>query len=238
MTRLASLLPLVLISSIAMAQTPQGQPAAQPPPTPQQRVAMLKQWLQASQAQLRAYEWVETTVISVKGEEKSRKQNTCYYGVDGKLQKVPAAEPAADSGGGRLKQRIVAKKKEEMTAYMQEAAALIHSYVPPEPDRIQQSVNAGKMTMAPLDGGRRVQLVFKDYLKAGDSLSVDIENPTNRLMGMGVASYLADSTSDAVQLNVDMGVLPDGTIYTAKTTLVAAAKDLTVVTENSGYRRH
>jgi hypothetical protein len=221
-----------------MAQTPQGQPAAQPPPTPQQRVAMLKQWLQASQAQLRAYEWVETTVISVKGEEKSRKQNTCYYGVDGKLQKVPAAEPAADSGGGRLKQRIVAKKKEEMTAYMQDAAALIHSYVPPEPDRIQQSVNAGKMTMAPLDGGRRVQLVFKDYLKAGDSLSVDIENPTNRLMGMGVASYLADSTSDAVQLNVDMGVLPDGTIYTAKTTLVAAAKDLTVVTENSGYRRH
>lgn len=240
MTRLASFLPVVLISTIALAQAPQGQPqAAQPPPTPQQRVAMLKQWLQASQAQLRAYEWVETTVISVKGEEKSRKQNTCYYGVDGKLQKVPAAEPAADSGGGgRLKQRIVAKKKEEMTEYMQEAAALIHSYVPPDPNRIQQSVDAGKMTMAPLDGGRRIQLVFKDYLKAGDSLSVDIENPTNRLMGMGIASYLADSTSDAVQLNVAMGVLPDGTIYTASTTLVAAAKDLTVVTENAGYRRH
>jgi hypothetical protein len=197
---------------------------------------MLKQWLQASQAQLRSYEWVETTAISVKGEEKSRKQNTCYYGVDGKLQKVAAAESAADSGGGPLKKRIVAKKKEEMTAYMQEAAALIHSYVPPDPDRIQQSVNAGKMTLAPLDGGRRVQLVFKDYLKPGDSLSVDIENPTNRLMGMGVASYLADSTSDAVQLNVGMGVLPDGTIYTAKTTLQAPAKDLTVVIENTGYR--
>jgi hypothetical protein len=222
-----------------MAQAPQGQPPqAQPPPTPQQRVAMLKQWLQASQAQLRTYEWVETTAVSVKGEEKSRKQNTCYYGVDGKLQKVAAAEPAADSGGGRLKKRIVAKKKEEMTEYMQEAAALIHSYVPPDPNRIQQSVNAGKMTMSPQDGGRRVQLVFKDYLKTGDSLSVDIETATNRLMGMSVASYLADSPSDAVQLNVEMGVLPDGTIYTAKTTLVAAAKDLTVVTENAGYRRH
>jgi hypothetical protein len=240
MTRLASLLPLVLISSIAMAQAPQGQPQpAQSPPTPQQRVATLKQWLQASQAQLRTYEWVETTAVSVKGEEKSRKQNTCYYGVDGKLQKIPAAEPAASSGGGgRLKQKIIASKKEEMTEYMQEAAALIHSYVPPDSNRIQQSVNAGKMTMAPIDGGRRVQLVFKDYLKAGDSLSVDIETATNRLMGMSVASYLADSPSDAVQLNVGMGVLPDGTIYTAKTTLVAAAKDLTVVTENAGYRRH
>ena len=102
MTRLASLLPLVLISTIAMAQAPQGQPQpAQPPPTPQQRVAMLKQWLQASQAQLRSYEWVETTVSLGQGrEEKSRKQNTCYYGVDGTLQKVPAAESAADSGGG------------------------------------------------------------------------------------------------------------------------------------------
>ena len=108
--------------------------------------------------------------------------------------------------------------------------------MPPDPNRIQQSVNAGKMTLAPLDGGRRVQLVFKDYLKPGDSLSVDIEIATNRLMGMSVASYLADSTSDAIQLNVGMGVLPDGTIYTAKSTLSAPAKDMTVVIENTGYR--
>jgi hypothetical protein len=222
-----------MATSIAVAQAPQGAP-----PTPQQRVAMLKQWLQASQAQLRSYEWVETTVIAKGGEEKSRKQNTCYYGVDGKLQKVPAAEPAADSGGGgRLKQRIVAKKKEEIADYMKSAAELVHAYVPPDSNRIQQSVNAGKMTMSPQDGGRRVQLVFKDYLKAGDSLGVDIETATNRLLGMSVSSYLDDSTSDAIQMNVAMGVLPDGTIYTAKSSLAAPAKDLTVVIENTGYRK-
>ncbi|MFZ2508312.1 MAG: hypothetical protein WAW79_07570 [Steroidobacteraceae bacterium] len=221
-------------SLVASAQAPQGQA----PPTPQQRVAMLKQWLQASQAQLRNYEWVETTVISKGGEEKSRKQNTCYYGVDGKLQKVPAAAAAADSGGGgRLKQRIVARKKEEIADYMKSAAELVHAYVPPDSNRIQQSVNAGKMSMSPQDGGRRVQLVFKDYLKAGDSLSVDIETATNRLLGMNIASYLDDSTADAIQLDVAMGLLPDGTIYTAKSSLAAPAKDLTVVIENAGYRR-
>lgn len=232
MRRYSLVLALVMTSSIAVAQAPQGQP-----PTPQQRVAMLKQWMQASQAQLRSYEWVETTVIAKGGEEKSRKMNTCYYGVDGKLQKVPAAEPAAEESNRRLGKRIVARKKEEIADYMKSAAELVHAYVPPDSNRIQQSVNAGKMSLTPLDGGRRVQLVFKDYLKAGDSLSVDIEVATNRLLGMNVASYLDSDTSDAIQMNVAMGVLPDGTIYTAKSTLNAPAKDMTVVVENTGYRR-
>jgi hypothetical protein len=228
------MLGLLMTSSIAVAQAPQGQP-----PTPQQRVAMLKQWLQASHAQLRSYEWVETTVITKGGEEKSRKQNTCYYGVDGKLQKVPVAGATTDSGGGGgpLRKGIAARKKEEITGYMQSAAELVHSYVPPDASRIQQLASDGKMSITPLQGGSHVQLVFKDYLKAGDSLSVDIETATNRLLGMSVASYLDDNTSDAIQMTIAMGVLPDGTIYTAKSTLAAPAKDMTVVVENTGHRR-
>ena len=44
-------------------------------------------------------------------------------------------------------------------------------------------------------------------------------------------------TEDAVVLNVEMGVLPDGTIYAKRTTLDAKAKGITVNIENSGYRR-
>ena len=75
--------------AIAEEAQPTAQAAPAAPPTPQQRVGMLKQWLQASQAQLRHYEWIETTVVSVKGEEKSRQQNRCYHGAEGKVQKVP-----------------------------------------------------------------------------------------------------------------------------------------------------
>jgi hypothetical protein len=225
-----------------MALLVQGAQAQPPPqPTPQQRVAILQEWLKASQAQLRAYEWIETTVVAKGGEEKSRSQNTCYYGLDGKLQKVPVASSGSesDSGGQRrrgLRARVTEEQKEELTDYMKSAAALVHSYVPPDPGRIQQSVNAGKLSLNAVDPGHRVRLDFHDYLKAGDVLGIDLELPTNRLLGMQVSSYL-DSPEDAVVLNVEMGVLPDGTIYAAKTTLNAKAKEVTVTVENSGYRR-
>ena len=220
--------------TLRLAQAPppaQGQPP--PPPTPEQRVAMLKQWLQASQAQLRTYEWVETTVITKDGEEKSRKQNTCYYGADGKLQKVPiAGATESKSSGGPLMKKGLEKKKQEMVEYMEQAAALMHSYVPPDPNRIQQAVNAGKFSVSP---GQRIRLDFKDYLKSGDLLSIEIEGPTNRLLGMAVTSYL-DTPKDEVRMKVGMGVLPDGTIYTSRTTIDAVAKGVVVTVENTGHR--
>jgi hypothetical protein len=117
---------------------------------------------------------------------------------------------------------------------MQSAVQLVHSYIPPDPKRLQQSMDAGKFSVSP--AGQQVRLDFKDYLKPGDLLTARIEAPTNRLLGLGVSSYL-DDPSDAVLLDVGMGVLPDGTIYTAKTVLSAKAKGLTVTVENSGYRK-
>ena len=200
---------------------------------------MLQQWMKASQVQLRSYEWVETTIVAKDGEEKSRKENRCYYGADGKQQKVPIEGAAGSQDSGRegpLGKRLKEKKKEEITAYMQSAVQLVHSYIPPNPEAIQKVVNSGKLSANILEPGRRVQLDFKDYLKAGDVLSAQIETPTNRLLGVGVSSYL-DSPADPVRLDVGMGVLPDGTIYTAKTVLDAKAKGLTVTVENSGYRK-
>lgn len=228
---------LFVASFAAAGAAAQPAPAGSPPPTPQQRVAMLKQWLDASQAQLRGYEWIETTTVTKGGEEKSHKQNTVYYGADGKLQKVPlAGATEASAPRGPIRGRIAANKKEELTDYMQSAAELIHSYIPPTPDRIQQAVNAGKLSVNMTQPGRQVRLEFKDYLKTGDLLGIDVELPTNRLLGMNVSSYL-DTPKDAVQMNVTMSVLSDGTIYTEKSVLDAPAKGIAVTVENSGYRR-
>src|ERR1035441_2167440 len=65
-----------------------GLPALAPQPTVAERAAMLKATLAASQVVLKQYEWIETTVVSLKGDEKSRKQERCYYGADGGVQKV------------------------------------------------------------------------------------------------------------------------------------------------------
>jgi hypothetical protein len=216
--------------------------AQQPAPTPQERVAALKQSLQESQAQIRKFEWIETTVISLKGEEKARTQKRVYYGADGTLQKLamgdaaPAPQAPAGRGGrgGRVKAKVVESKKDEMKEYMERATALIHQYVPPQPADIQRAKDGGKMTMTPTGDGR-VRLDFPDYLKPGDRLSIEIDGAKNRLLGLHVTSYL-DKAEDAVALTARLGTLTDGTGYTAQTTLDAAAKKIRVVIENAGHR--
>ena len=200
--------------------------------------------MQQGLAKLRQYEWVETTVISMKGEEKSRKQNRCYYGADGKVQKValdqaaPAEQKqggrAGRRGGGKMKEQIVENKKDEMKDYMERAAALIHAYVPPDPAKIQAAKDAGRITTNPPAGGK-VRLVISDYQQPGDSVTVDLDAAANRLAGLGVNTYL-DKPDEAVTLAVQMSALPDGAIYAAQTTLDVKAKNITVVTQNSGHR--
>jgi hypothetical protein len=214
--------------------------AQQAGPTPAERVAALKQSLAQSQKQIRQYEWVETTIISLKGEEKARTQKRCYYGADGKLQKTPMGEPAAQpqqpasqgGRGGRMKAKVVENKKDDMKDYMEKASALIHKYVPPNPDDIQRAKDKVKVE-TPVAG--RARLTFADYLLPGDRLVVDVDAAANKLAGLSVASYL-DKKEDTVTLDVKMGALADGTGYTAETTLDAKAKNIRVVIQNTGYK--
>jgi hypothetical protein len=232
---------VVFATLLAVAPLDVQVAARQNAPGPNERVAAFKQALAESQKRLRQYEWVETTIISLKGEEKARKQQRCYYGADGKVQKTPIgeqpqqqAEQKGGRGGGRMKQRIVEKKKDEMQDYMERASALVHKYVPPSPVQVQSAKDAGRMAVRPQAQGQ-VSLEFTDYLLAGDRLGVDLDAAANRLLGLSVATYL-DKPEDKVTLNVRMGVLADGTGYAEQTTLEATAQNIRVVIQNSGHR--
>jgi hypothetical protein len=229
---------VVIAASVALA-TPSI--ARQDAATPEQRVSSLKLSLQENQKRLRAYEWIETTIVSLKGEEKSRKQQRCYYGADGKVQKVPigqapAAKPEQPSGrrGGRLKAKVIENKTEDMQEYMEQAAALIHRYVPPSPELIQKAKDAGTMSVKPIDQGR-VRLEFAGYLQAADRFVVDLNAAANSLAAITVATYL-EKPEDQVNLDVRFSPLPDGTNFPAQATLDARAKNITVVIQNSGHR--
>jgi hypothetical protein len=218
--------------------------AAQAPPSPDQLVAALKQNLAESQKKLRQYEWIETTAISLKGEEKSRKQQRVYYGADGKLTKVPmgepkpAAEPSGGGrgrrGGGRVKENIIENKVEDMVEYMGKATALIQKYVPPNPELIQKAKDAKNLAVAPQPDGK-VRLAFKDYVQPKDSMNIDVDAKAALLSAINVATYL-EKPEDTVTLDVRFGTLADGTSYTSQTTLEAKAKNIRVVVENSGHR--
>lgn len=232
----------VVIGMLSLSTLAAQQPSPAAGGGQQDRVAALKQSMAEGTKKLAQYEWIETTVIKLKGEEKGRKTNRCYYGADGKVQKISMDTPQApqSSGDGRgrgrggLKEKIVESKKDEMKDYMEAAAALIHSYVPPNPQQIQAVRDAGHISTNPQADGR-VRVELKQYLKAGDSLTIDLDAANNRLLGLGVNSYL-EKPEDTVTLAVQMNTLPDGALYAAQTTLDAKAKDIQVVITNAGHR--
>lgn len=217
---------LLLAPVIARSQSPEMQ----------QRVLAMKESIAQDIQSLRQYEWIETTVISIKGEEKSREQKQCYFGADGGIQKTTMfkSPPAPDKPG--LRGRIAERKKEELAEYMQQVLALVKTYVPPDPMRIQAVKEAGKVSVDLPGGGRGARLNLRDYAKPGDLLTAEVDPASNRLMGLNVATYLNEA-KDIVTLTVRFAMLQDGTRYPATEDVVASSKDLSINVTNSGYRK-
>jgi len=224
----------VMIWALAAFMAVWAGSAAAQTPTPEERVAALKGSLAKSQELLRQYEWIETTVVSIKDEEKSRQVNRCYHGADGSVQKLPVTTPPPAEKKRGIRGMIAERKKADMTDYMKSAVGLVKSYIPPEPARIEASVNAGKMSITP--AGPRVRLDFRDYLKPGDTLSIEIDIAKNTLLGLRVATWLKDH-KDTVTLVSSFGTLNDGATYPAEINLSAPSESLKVKVTNSGYRK-
>ena len=202
----------------------------------------LKTWLAAvkasmaqSQRSLRQYNWVESTEISLKGEVKARKQNDCRYGPDGTVQKTPTTAPEEQKKKRGLKGKIVAKKKEELSDYMERASSLVKRYVPPDPSRMQAAMQAGKGTVQ-LALDSKVVLIFRDYAKPGDEFALTFDGPGKRVEGVKVRSYL-DEAEDAVGLTLSFSNLPDGTNYLSESLLDATAKNVQIKTTNFGHQK-
>jgi hypothetical protein len=211
------------------------------------RAAALKQSLAANQAALRQYTWIETTTVSLKGEVKKQEQKQCSYGADGKVQKTPLpgaapAAPARQSGGGRggrggrVKEAVVEHKVDELKDYMEKTVALVHQYVPPDPQRIQAAQSAGNVAVQP-SGGTITTLTVKDYVKPGDALTIGFDTAAKKLAQYMVASYVEKPKDDDLTLDVMFASLPDGTSYPQQVTLDVKAKHVLVKVANSGYKK-
>jgi hypothetical protein len=201
-----------------------------------ERIAALKESLALSAKNLRTYQWVELTTVSLKGEVKSTTKNSCYYGADGALQKIPLSAPPPQEQKRGLRGKIIAAKKEELSDTMKQAVALVKSYVPPEPALLQRSKDMGRVSMDILQPGKLIRLVFRDYQLPGDMLAVTVDVTSNRLAGIIVATYLGQPNAP-VSLDVKTGSLADGTTYPSNIQLTVKSQELTVAITNSGYKK-
>ena len=199
-------------------------------------IAMIKTNLVQSKEKIKQYAWIETTKTYIKGELKSTKQNQCYYSVDGQLTKVATGGTDQAKTPGGLRGKIAANKKEEMSEYIAKAVEKIKSYLPPDPEKIQQIYSAGKVSIQVLEPGKKFKLSFPDYQQQGDILSISLDKANQKLMALNVSTFI-DKPEDKVIFDVIYKDLPDGTQYPVSTSLVANAQNLKIVIENSGYRK-
>jgi hypothetical protein len=112
---------------------------------------------------MRSYTWLEKTELSVKGEVKNTKVDSCRYGPDGKVQKTPVVTPPPPEKKRGLKGKAIAKKTGEMKAEL-ESASRSYSAIARRP--MMQAVMTRTASSA---GGSRCPRWFP-ATTAGDSL--------------------------------------------------------------------
>src|SRR5271154_790412 len=179
-------------------------------PEMQQKLAEVKQAAALNQQALRQYQWTETTQLTLKGDPKPASQKLCQYGPDGQIQKTPIGPPPEQPSGGRLKQRVVAKKKGEMMDYMEDVKGVLAMYVPPDPQKMQQAFQAGKVSLNPAGGV--LNLIFTDYAQPGDRMTLTFDPNAKKIVSLSVNTYMGQA-KDAVTLQVQMATVPGGPNY-------------------------
>ena len=200
------------------------------------RVMALKQAQEANKQKLAQYTWQETETISIKGDVKDTKTYEVQLGPNGQPQKNELGDEKAQSGGheGRLKEHVVEKKTEEYQQYGQEIGALAKQYTTPDPDRLMQAKQLGNISLQPVGG--TMSLVIRNYVKPGDSVTMDVDEQTHSLQSLQVSSYL-DDPKDAVTISARFAQLPDGTNHVATTQIEGVSKRLTINLQNSNFQR-
>lgn len=200
-------------------------------------LAALKNAMIASQQDLRTYQWIETDTVFVNGEQKSWKEESCYYGADGSLQKVPVASSPPPARKFGFRGMIQSSEQQSMTDTMKQAVALVKSYIPPNTFLLEQAKQAGNVSFDIVQPGQVVRLNFRNYKLPGDVLSITLNIQTNKLLGVNVSSYLG-SPSTPVTMVAQMGTLMDGATYTARSELSLPSSNLEVDITNTGYRKN
>jgi Tfp pilus assembly protein PilW len=207
-------------------------------PELQQKVAEVKEAMAANKQAIAQYTWQEQVTVSLKGDVKKQEHFQVRIGPDGKPQKqsLDAPEAPAAPSGGRLKQHVVEKKKDEYKDYVDQIKALIQQYVPPEKAMLEQAAQQGNVALGPAGGAPgQYQLVLSNYVKPGDKMTLLFDKQQKALVSVTIASYLSDP-KDAVNVSVTFAGIPGGPNHVASESIDGVSKQLTIVIANSLYQ--
>ncbi len=208
-------------------------------PRLQERLAEIRQAAALNKQALARYTWQEQETISIKGEVKKQKLFQVRMTPDGQPQKTPLdpqQSSSLDNGRPGLRQSLVEKNTEEYREYAQQIEALAQSYTQPDPQRLQQAYQRGNVTLGSEGIPGKVQLMFANYVKPNDSVSLVFNQAERSIQSLRISSYL-DSPNDAVTISVQYSKLPDGTNHVSSMLVNGVSKQLTVATQTLDYQK-
>jgi len=200
-----------------------------------EKLAAVKQSIAANQQALRSYTWLEKTELSLKGEVKATKVDSCRYGPDGKVQKTPVVQPPPPEKKRGLRGKIVANKTEEMKEELQATVALIQQYVPPDSGQIQVVMNAGTASVSQA-GADLLAFNFPGYAKRGDALTITFDKAITGLRQIDVKTWL-EKPEEPATLRVVMQSMPNGISFPGSIVLNIPASKIEVRITKSNYQK-
>jgi hypothetical protein len=194
--------------------------------------------IKANAQALKAFSYQQRMQLQLKGETKKVTLNQMTYDMYGNPQKTLLSEqPSADDAqptGGRLKRRIVAKKKGEFKDMMEEIAALVKSYTELPPERLQASLKQAAFSPGQGDMAGAVQVQMHNVIQPGDSLTVWIDQ-TALLFRRAVIATTYEG--NPVTTTANYAMLPSGQVYMAQAILNYPKKEVVVEIDNLNYQR-
>jgi hypothetical protein len=199
--------------------------------------------IKANAQALKAFSYQQRMQLQLKGETKKVTLSQMSHDMYGNEQKTLLSEqPSADSSqqqpsggrGGRLKQRVVAKKTGEFKDMMNEIAALVKSYTELPPQQLQASLKQAAFSPGEGDMAGSVQIVMHNVIQTGDSMTIWIDR-TAMLYRRAVIATTYEG--NPVTTTANYAMLPSGQVYMAQAILNYPKKEVVVEIDNSNYQR-
>ena len=194
--------------------------------------------IQANAKSLKLFNYQQRMQLQVKGETKKTTLNQMNYDMNGNLQKTLLSEDpppgASQPTGGRLKQRIVAKKTEEFKDMMDDIAALVKSYTEIPHDQLQSALKNAAFSQGQGDMQGSVQILMQGVNQPGDSLTIWIDRNAMLFRRIAIAT---NYKGDPVTATANYAMLPTGQVYMGQAIVNYPAKQVVVQIDNLNYQQ-
>jgi hypothetical protein len=186
---------------------------------------------------LKRYSYKRRTEITVKGRSLGTRVDLVHY-VDGKMETVPieAPPPLGQSGRGGLRGKIVEKKikkkKEEMKEDRERLENLVRGYLSPGSASMQAALEKAAISRTGPGADADIKVVATGMAKPSDSFTLIWSTAKHQPVSIDIHAEL---DGKPVRLAVNFAALPDGPFYAAQTIISALKKDTVINIDTFDY---